>query len=695
MQDELNLNSVISYDIERKRSKVKAELRFKGYLRLIAKDPKIAQNSHSRLLEICENAGVEEIPESERWLGANKRYKLFSKELFGVDKPINDIISYFNMGAKGLSTGKQILLLVGPPASGKSTFVNIVKKALEGYRLRPVYCIKGCPMHEEPLHLLPRYMRDQVRIGPKECEECRVKPNPGHLHLGIEIKGDLCPQCRKRLEDDYKEDDNVVRWWDFPVEQFTFSIQGARGIGSTEPSDEKTSDATTFVGRENISVSAIKGYDDPFAYVLAGELPKGNRGITEIREIFKCPTDILKLLLSAAEEQEIKVPGSPLPHISIDLITVSHTNLTEFNKFSSDKKNEALHNRIFVVPFPYPVRIKDEIKVYKKLILQESRFKDLKHCHIAPGAFELAATFAVLTRLMESQTGIDLMTKAKIYNGDIALTEIEDPEKKPIDIRELIEEGQQNPEISKREGMFGISSRDVLAALNMAIIEESRENGCLTPLKAIRALRNVFDHRMGFSPEEIERYNLFLSAEEESSIMTEYREFIIEKVSKAFLSAYEDLAKELFDKYIREAMLHRSLTRKFARGQILDIERDPMTGKPKEPDIKFLRSIEEHIPIEENEADSFRGEILESKATNKEFNYDSYPPLARAVEKKLLEDSKSTLTIILASDKPKTSEDQRRLQTLYENLTDPKRENPFCEICAKEAVEKAKEFLSE
>ena len=56
----------------------------------------------------------------------------------------------------------------------------------------------------------------------------------------------------------------------------------------------------------------------------------------------------------------------------------------------------------------------------------------------------------------------------------------------------------------KREGMFGLSSRDVLSAINTALVKKN--NGCLTPLTVIRALRDLFEHRMGYSPEEIKRF---------------------------------------------------------------------------------------------------------------------------------------------------------------------------------------------
>ena len=261
-----------------------------------------------------------------------------------------------------------------------------------------------------------------------------------------------------------------------------------------------------------------------------------------------------------------------------------------------------------------------------------------------------------------------------------------------------MEEGQNSDDISKREGMFGVGSRDVLAALNTALVEEAGKNGCLTPLKTIHALRKGFENRMGFKPEDLARFKLLLSAGEAKGVPSEYKDFIVKTVSRAFLAAYDDLARELFDKYIKEALFERSRKSKLIKGQIFEVPRDEITGKPKEPDVKFLRSIETFVPISESEAETFRGEIIIFKSANPNFSYDSYPPLAKAVEKKLLADSRASLTTILATDKPKEGEQKKRIDDLFTILTNPvsgKEEEEHCKVCAKEAVERAREFLSE
>lgn len=684
------LDKVILEDAERKRDKKKLhkEITFREYLGLVAEDPVIAQLSASRLWEIIQNAGIVKLPEEEQWMGVNVGYDLFRNELYGVDKPISEAVEHIKVGATRGSTGKYLLILVGPPGAGKSTWVRILGKALENYNKRPVFYIKGCPKHEEPLHLLPRYMREDISKKKEDCSECVQSPK--HIHLGIQIEGDLCPVCRDLLETKYTEEDGAVRWKDVPVETFTFSVQGRRGIGSFEPSNEITSDTSALSGRENIGITSnpAYGHKHPRAFEISGEIPAGERGFVEGREVTSSDPKVLRVFFSVAEEKQLKIEGSYFPHLSVDTVIIGHTNLTAFKEFSSNRKYEGLHDRFIVVPFHYPLRIRDEVKLYKKLIERESDFVRLNKCHIAPGTLELAALFAVLTRLTDSQMGVESLTKAKVYNGDRALTELKDKDKKPIDERELIEEGRASPDIAKREGMFGVSSRTILAALNSALAKESdASNGCLTPLKALTALREIFEHRMGFTPEEVDQYKELLSSSEGGTVIAEYKEFTINSVQKAFLKAYGDLARQMFNEYIKEAGFYRDTKRKFVRPRT-NAAHDTLTGKPRGPNTKFLREVEEHVPISESEADNFRGEILEAR----EISYDSYPPLAHAVEKKLLSDSKDMLKTVLALHKPKDEESRRRANDLFSELTGP---GGFCKTCAKEIIEKANEFLNE
>ena len=316
---------------------------------------------------------------------------------------------------------------------------------------------------------------------------------------------------------------------------------------------------------------------------------------------------------------------------------------------------------------------------------------NLRKCHIAPGSLELAALFAIMTRLNASKSGIKNLAKAKVYNGEIALGDILEDSKNPIDIRQLFEEGQDENLIVKREGMHGLGSRDILDALDKALVRyAAEEDGCLTPQRTIWALGEMINSVVGLTPEEIKHYRSFLT-DDDDSVVAEYKDWVCKVIQKAFLASHESEAIEYFNKYIENAKLYRNRTRKHWRDPSLTSGRD-LTGKPREADEDFMRAIEEAANIPENGKDEFRGEMVETCGLlSDHFNYCEYKPLADAVNEKLLSDSKEMLTMVLSSDVLKNPEAKDRVANLFANL----KSKNFCTTCAKEAVKNTKDFLSE
>src|ERR687884_1002440 len=181
-------------DLRREHEALRWEGSFRDYFELVAQNPRIAQLSHARINDMVHAAGVEKLNEGTRDEVA--RYNFFASELFGIEEPIARIVEYFKSAAQRLEVRKRILLLMGPVGGGKSTIVTMLKRGLEEYTRTErgaVYAIRDCPMHEEPLHLIPAELRPEIE-----------------KHYGIYIEGDLCPQCRYALEHTYGGGHGVV-----------------------------------------------------------------------------------------------------------------------------------------------------------------------------------------------------------------------------------------------------------------------------------------------------------------------------------------------------------------------------------------------------------------------------------------------------------------------------------------------------
>lgn len=616
------------------------------YLELVKQNPDIAQLAPGRLYNRIIQQGTEEIEDPVRLPNYEDivRYNFFKDDLFGLDEVLHDIMRFFKAGARRTETGKRILILVGPVSSGKSTIATELKAGLEK-DITPIYAIKGCPIHEEPLHLIPNAQR------PK-WEEV----------LGVQIEGDLCPMCRFNLlqGDRYRDKDGSVLWEQFPVIQIHLSERDRCGIGTFQPSDPKNQDVSELIGRIDLSKITQYGETDPRAYSLDGELEIANRGLIEYIEILKCDIKFHYILLSVAQEQVLKAPG--FPQIYVDEVILSHTNQTEFDKFKSIKENEALHDRMYPIFVPYNLKVHEEEKICKKLINQ-SEFKNL---HLAPRTLAVAAQFAVLTRLTPSALCPNLVKKMKYYNGE----SIAETEKEQVDLVQLRLEGKKNS-----EGMAGISPRFVINALDMAL-GEKESAGCINPLDVIRALRYNFEHHIGFTDEEKAHYQTLLLGEKDS-VLAEYKEIAKKEVNHAFLYAYEDQAQALFDNYMKNATAY-CLKKKL---------RDPVTGEEQEPDEKLMRSIEEMIGVSENAKNEFRQGIFVFKSDavdqGKAFTFNTYTPLQDAIERKLIGDLKNVVSLTIADKTRKDPRTMKRRQDALEALE----QKGYCPSCAESLLE--------
>ncbi len=626
----------------------------KEYMALVHENPAIAQLAPGRMYDTIMRKGTTEITGFEKLphYEDEVKYSFFADEIFGVEEVLHDLVRFLRAGANRTETGKRILILVGPVSSGKSTIVSLLKRGLERSEV-PIYAIRGCPINEEPLHLIPRSQR----------------PDFENL-LGGKIEGDLCPVCKYRLttEQEWRDHEGNPKWEDFPIVQIRLSERSRVGIGTFQPSDPKNQDISELIGHVDLGTITQYGEGHPLGYKFDGELQISNRGMIEYIEILKCDIKFHYVLITVAQEQMIKSPGFPQTYV--DTVIVSHTNQTEFEKFKTNKENEALHDRMYPIYVPYNLRFKDEMSIYKKLI---GRSEFHEKVHIAPFGLEMAGLFAVLTRLTPSPLCPDLLKKAKYYNGEA----IVEKEKDPVDLKKLWLKGKE-----KGEGMSGISPRFIMNALNIALGTAKDGAGCVNPVDVIRALKHQFDHHIGFTDEERTRYMDLLMAEK-GSVLAEYRQRAKKEINHAFLFAYEDQAQALFDNYMKNATAY-CLKRKIL---------DPVTHEETEPDEKLMRSIEEMVGISEGAKAEFRQGLFVFKSDSMDrgesFDFKSYPPLQEAIEKKLIADLKNIVSLTLADRSRKDPKTMERKNEAISKL----KEKGYCPVCAEALLEFVGEML--
>jgi serine protein kinase len=619
-------------DLRREHEALRWEGSFRDYFELVAQNPRIAQLSHARLNDMVHAAGVERLNEGTQHELLS--YNFFASELFGIEEPIARLVEYFKSAAQRLEVRKRILLLMGPVGGGKSTIVNMLKRGLEDWTETEggaVYAIKDCPMHEEPLHLIPHQLREEIE-----------------KHYGIYIEGDLCPQCRYALEKTYGG-----RHEDVKVHRVVFSEKERVGIGTFSPSDPKSQDITELTGSIDLSTIGEVGVEsDPRAYRFDGELNIANRGLMEFVEMLKVDEKFLYSLLTLSQEQSIKTGRFAM--IYADEVILSHSNENEYIAFAGNRKSEALQDRIILVRVPYNLRVSQEERIYDKLLHQSEA---LRNVHLAPNTLKVAAMFAVMTRLEEpKRQSVDIVKKMKLYDGE----DVEGYKSK--DVRELKEE-------TVREGMDGISPRYIINRLSSALVRDGVT--CINPIDALRAIKDGFEQHTGISSEQRERYlNLISLARKE------YDELAKIEVQRAFVYSFEEMARTMCNNYLDnvEAFCNKERIK------------DPITEEEMEPDELLMRSIEEQIGISENAKNTFRQEILIRISSyarkGKSFEYNSHERLKEAIEKKIFADLKDVVKITTSAKTPDPDQ-LRRINEVVDRLV---KDHGYCPVCANELL---------
>lgn len=619
---------------------------FGEYLDMVIKNLKLARLSHARIYDMIMAAGTDVNPFGER------QYKLFSSELFGVERAIESLVEYFASAARRLEIRKRMLLLVGPPSTGKSTIVALLKRGLEAYSRTDegtLYAIKGCPMQEEPLHLIPEKLRTEFE---KE--------------YGIYIEGDLCPHCRYMV---LKKHDGKVK--DVLVKRGVLGEQEGIGIGTYVATEIASQDISRLVGSMDMSfVGEDRIETAGMAYRLDGELNIANRGIMEFIEMFKADELFLTVLVSVTQEQTIKMERFGTTYA--DEVIIAHSNEAEYNNFVSNAKTEALQDRIILVRIPYNLRVRDEVRIYEKLLRDSS----LQGVHFAPLTLRVSSTFAVLSRLEPpTMRGMSLLNKLKLYDGEL----VSDFTRK--DAEDMMSKGT-------REGMKGISPRYVVNQLaNMA---GQLEIKCIDPMAALEQLGEGLEHHIplaqqvagpppdtpsprdritGLTKEEVEEERLrdlfYYSA-------VEYSDLAKKEILKAFSDAPRAEAAQLLDSYLVNVAAYCT------NGKV----RNPTTGEESNPSERAMRQLEEAVQIREGGKDKFRQEIYtlfsSLAADGKPYDYKTHDLIRTAIEKKILPEPRH-LERILVTDRRADESSVEKRKEIIQRLID---NHGYCSECA-------------
>jgi serine protein kinase len=626
------------------------EMTFSEYLEKIHENPLLIRTAYQRLYDMIMEKGFTEF---ERYRKKLNRYHFFDNEkipIFGLEETLDNFVKFVRGAAGGYGTEKRVLLFHGPVGSAKSTICRAIKTGLEAYSRTDAgawYSYKwvnlptgqdgiythsadDCPMHEDPIKLIPDKIRSKVvedlnMILRENCPE-----DERSTLYALKCDGNLNPRCKlflsemlTRYDGDWKKvvNEHIV------VVRKVYSEADRMGIATFQPKDEKNQDATELTGDINYAKLPHFGSDsDPRAFNFDGEFCVGNRGVVEFIEMLKLAQEFLYDLLGASQERQIK--PKKFSQISVDTVLIGHTNNPEYEKLKSNQYMEALRDRTYKIDVPYLLKWSEEVKV-----LEQDYGEGQVKQHVAPHTLEIAALWAVLTRLHEDKDGkLSLVDKAKLYDGRALPGWTDDS------VKELRDK-------YPGEGMSGgVSARYVQDKVSNCL---SDNHAYINPFMVLNELKSGLDHSSLFTnKEDVARY---LSAVDLT--IKEYDEIVKSEVQKALVGD-EDSVIRLCSNYIDNVMAYINKSK----------VKNPYTGQDQEADERLMRSIEEKIDVPEQAADDFRRSLAafigDLAHKGKEFQWDSNPQLKKALEAKLFEDTKDHIKLSALNVKGATVVDQ-------------------------------------
>jgi serine protein kinase len=595
---------------------------FSDYLEIVRQNPGVARLAHARLYDMVRSHGVREGRDGPE-------YAFFDGQLFGMEPVLRRLMEYLGAAAARADAHRRVLLLVGPVGTAKSHLVMMLKRGLEAYSRTDegaLYGIVGCPLHEEPLHLIPDEVRPDVE-----------------RELGVRIEGQLCPRCQNRL--DQAEGDLSG----FRVERLILAEHRRLGIATYAAGEEKTQSLSDLVGKTDLAkLAQIGREDDPEVFDFGGELDRASRGLFEGIELLKWVPELLYTLITVSQERQIKAPDFPVTYL--DTVLVAHTNAAEYQRYIADARNEAIRSRLYMIRVPYVLRVQDEIRIYERLVAEAQLTQ-----HLAPGTLRLLAQYAVYSRLYDPHDRtVSRWDKLRLYDGeplqDVAPHRVDD-------LR------QEFPE----EGMTGLSPRDSLNVLTQAL--GATAVPCVTPIDVLRTIRSFIQERKFLAVQRPEEWQQLYDAL--GVVRQEYDRTVRETVMEAFVHAFDTVAQTMFTRYLDEAEAAIRKTR----------VRDPVTGEPREPDLQFLKQIEDQIGLGEASVRGFREELLVAVGAaarqGQPIRWNDHLRLANGIKQRLFQDVRNLVRTTTATRTP-DPEQARKLAEVKEALA----ERGYCTHCA-------------
>lgn len=570
-----------------------------------------------------------------------KIYPYFQDNVFGKEDGIDEEMRLVEIAASGGDERRNLFPMIGAAGTAKSTIAQMLRESLEG---TTGFCVKDCPMHENPLKFLPRVEREKL------CADLGIRPPDGKI----------CPWCAKR----YGELEN---WEDLPVTEFVFSEDKGQGIAiigtAQNPLD---ADISGLIGGQATSRLSSKLESDPDSWdPRKGALFKANGGILEIIEMFKVEAKCHNIFSTVCGEGTVDIEG--IGRVSgLDVFIVGHSNPDEYKSFESRKGAEWLHRRVSVNHVGHVLNCQAEERIQRKLV-DLSTFEKI---HKSPYTYEFLAHLGILSRLTKHEK-VKPFQKMCLY----ANIPFDGQEDLGISVEDLYKEGQEDKN-HVREGTTGLDSTLLNKIMNGALTR-AKDDNCLFVLDLIdevpRFLKSGHDATVKDRPAE-------MNEEIIEKMVPELRDFYRQKcykdAVKCFLNEHQQKLENMFHLYIL-----------YCNNFVDNAKLATDVAKREEYE---MRRIESRMDVSESGKREWRTMITRQVAMSQSKNLKDFPKAHKAIETIMVKELEPLMMLTLKSDKlSDQAEQEKNRGVLRQQLI----EMGYCAKCAQRAIEVASDTM--
>ncbi len=710
-------------------------LSFVEWMDLFLRDPiRHARSSAQFVRDALDHFGTRTV---QTPMGTFRRFNLFDRAFDGAfgrvaghEEAQNEIYRILGNFIRAGRANK-LILLHGPNGSAKSTIVSALARGLEVYSRAPegaLYKINWifpnetltkaslgfgsamagprgelatyahlesedidarviCEMKDHPLFLVPHGERRKL------LQESTGKAGRPFVLSHYMRDGELCHKCRQiysGLLSAYNGDFlKVLRH--VQVERFYVSRRYLNGAVTVEP--QLSVDASYHQVTADRSIGQLPpSLQNLDIFEPYGPLVYGNRGMVEFSDLLKRPIDSYKYLLGTTETGVL-----PMEHflVHLDEIMIGTTNDKHLAAFKELADFASFKGRIELVTVPYLRRSTEEREIYDVQVTREAVGK-----HIAPHATQVAAIWAVLTRLRRPEPehydpvlrdvieDLAPIEKLRLYDDGRV------PDRLPFalanELRKAIPAVYHEWDVSPSyEGRTGASAREIKTVLYNAA--QNPAYGCLMPMAVLEELRSLTKDKSIYEWLQAEVRMGYHDADEFLQVVeAEYLDVIDDEIRDSMGMITESQYEELFERYVVNVS-------HWLKGEKIP---NRITGASERPDERRMSEVESLIKPEGEDRYSFRRGLISAigawrldHPSEKRVEYSRvFPELFRRMRDHFFEERKRTLRRnkenvlrYLAADEAEQMEPRDR-QAVEELLANMRERYGYCENCAKEAI---------